>query len=638
MIIIMEDLLQSVHSARRDIQERRNSRMRAEKGYKQDIRLQIASPRSNPLYKSTSTSSLSKNPIEKHSIGSIYKLPSNDFTRYLQSPLQVYSSITKSSPVRKRTYKLDAAVLLCSRIKEFIAKHFRLWKKITSQINTAEKNLFDHKALVFKVSLGPSQAKNRYISRDMNSDDELLSKSSTKRFSPMSPVLFDFNKGKSGGCNTTSDKTSIIEVIAEDFQTNKATEKRIHSAYNNHNDKLLPSSTRAASSFSQRSSEKFSARPVKNSVLEKLFRILSEKYKKKILTAFTGLIGNLKYFETLANLLKVLNTPLRANLQYSLTQILRTRNYAKVIRGSAMISGIFLNKITEIFHFIKFRSVVESVISEVSIGDSSKDDFKDCLENIKNSLNKKSKLSYSFVSILEVIEKKAVKRYYFLFMDLLSYTRKTLEFVHLIGKVGLSKSFKCILSENKENKMYKFRINSLYRNILKNVRFRCAKCFEQWKFWSFDFIENDILSLKVLTMSNFFENLMKNRAKAIFYIYRANKDRKHSSVDTKNKKIVRGTIKLDRLYKKIKRLFFYDWKTHPGPKNPNIVISATAIKRLNSIFLIRIRYCFVTLNKNSFLLSQYKAIALKSVLSNFKQSLRLIIKNWKKNSLRIRRR
>ena len=51
-----------------------------------------------------------------------------------------------TSPTRVRSYKIDAANLLVSRLKCFVNKHFAIWKKNTEVLKREESNIFKQKA------------------------------------------------------------------------------------------------------------------------------------------------------------------------------------------------------------------------------------------------------------------------------------------------------------------------------------------------------------------------------------------------------------------------------------------------------------------------------------------------------------
>ena len=53
-----------------------------------------------------------------------------------------------TSPSRVRSYKIDAANLLVSRLKRFFLKHFIIWKENMEALRNEENNIFHQKAWV----------------------------------------------------------------------------------------------------------------------------------------------------------------------------------------------------------------------------------------------------------------------------------------------------------------------------------------------------------------------------------------------------------------------------------------------------------------------------------------------------------
>ena len=198
-------------------------------------------------------------------------------------------------------------------------------------------------------------------------------------------------------------------------------------------DNIIPSSTRAASSFSQRSYEKYILK-APSAYLEQMFKVLS---------------------------------------------------------------NVFLNATAEYFHFIKFRCIIESGLFDDSANASSEDELKECIDSIQRTIDtnrskqRKDSISYlilvpSFVNLLNSIEDSVKARYYrkmiknIFALDKKEKIKKIVEIIDRINKRVLfcvfNMNFRSLILLNNKDKNI---LRSLIKNINNDIAFRYKKSFEQ---------------------------------------------------------------------------------------------------------------------------------------------------------------
>ena len=443
----MEELLQNVTAVRRNFEERRKTRPQLEGVQCAALRQQPNSPHLEAQKKSISKLGILKNFRDIAPINTINKLNLNEFSKFLQSPLKSPECNNKSSPLR-RAYKLDAAALLTSRIKQFLSKKFRIWRQNAEKLKNSEKKFIDNKALVFQVNTGPLQEKKRYISREKYSDEEVSQKALTSRLSPRSPVLFDFNQARVKSFYRTNEKRrSNIETNPDIFDTGKNNVKKNHILPPSPRDRKFPSTTRAASSFSQRSYKKNTQTIIKTSI-DVIFKILSKIYKPNLIGGFKLLKKNTQISQSLL-LIRGLLAKKETFLKISaLTELKNNQRFIGVFKAVSIISDIFLRTISEYFHFMKFRCIVESGLFDDSMDITSDDELKECIDSIQKtidtnrSLKRKDSVSRSgifplFVNLLISVEESVKIRYYKKLMKkifALNEIEKIKKFVHIIDK------------------------------------------------------------------------------------------------------------------------------------------------------------------------------------------------------------
>lgn len=619
----MEDLLQAVTSVRRDLQERKLSRLKQDTTSTYEYRLSLASPKMSSIHHVESISTQPKT-FQRVPAIRIPTKPQDEFSRYMQSTPHS-ASITKSSPIRTRSYKLDAAHLLVSRVSKFVGKHFQLWKKIADKEKNLETRLFNNKDLVFKVNINVACEKKRYA-REKSSDDEYKDKAHTSRFSPRSHGFIPLpgNLGR-----------KHLSVDIEENHFNAGERKKIP-------EKVLPSSTRAGSAISRKSWEK----PKKSMilVLKKFSKTLIatvQKVKKKFFKALTK-------GRSLKMLLKVFNFPLKAGFM-SLKNLTK---FEKVEQGVEILNKMYLNSVSEQFYFMKFRSVVESgFMDESGLIESSQDNLKEYIENIEKSRNLKTKnsskhksISYmvsapSFMNLMNELEIKVLGRYFNIllykiedqywgvcgiisalsrvlrgtFEDIQSKGRGTHAKMNGIKKISNLKKRKITLAVNAASKRIKTVIEA---------------GFLQWK--SVSLTENNLIVLKLETLIEVFCSIKKGLKKSIFNVYSGIKYKKHLKKPIKSKSFAGGVKIMNRYLISYKRNIFYQFihlKSNPASKSLSRL--PQSLYFLYTQLLHKLRFSFRTWSKHSLNSSLFRTLSLKSLCQIHKHLLSIHFYHWK---------
>ena len=212
----MEDLLLAVTSLKRDFQERKLTRLKQDQSGTYEYRLSLISPKLNSSQMSE-TKLPGPKTVQRVPLIRIPVKAQDEYSRYLQSTPHS-ASITKSSPARARSYKLDAAGLLMSRVKKFIAKHFALWRQNTDSLRNMETKMFGNRDLVFKVNIKTKTEKPRYVKG--LSDEENWPKAQTTRLASRSPVVFDFDLERNGKQNFSLEVETPASPVPAGFNRN----------------------------------------------------------------------------------------------------------------------------------------------------------------------------------------------------------------------------------------------------------------------------------------------------------------------------------------------------------------------------------------------------------------------------------
>lgn len=545
----MEELLQSVTSVRKGFEARKQSRLCIETGNINELLMQVS-----PNQSRTSPKHVLFKPIN-----SVNKLNIDEFARYMKSPLKSQCTNVKISPNRKRTYKLDAATLLASRIKQFLSKQLRKWKENT------EKH---EEALVFKMNLGNLTEKKRYISRERYEDEEITRKASTSRHSPRSPMLFDFTLEKNRGFHKKNGKKPPIP------------EDKVKRSIPGTIEKLFPSSTRAASSFSQRSFDKPPLRNIKISAIDKIFRAISKIHQKTLKKAYLALY---ELDEKIAKKKK-------KSLENCIKKLEKNKNVAL---GAEIIGKLVIRAIAGFFHFMKFRCVIESGIFD---GDSSKEEVKECIENIEQPLE----------------------------------IRRNSVFVELLLKVLVKAMLKPKRSCGSTEKYWKSALKLVFNNICKEMNFRCSKAMGQWRTIAFTSINYDQNKLKPIAFISNFKHLIDVRRKAVFHVLRQKNFKRPKQNTTKN--LQNGVKTLTRFMKSWKKSVFFYLKLQIPTQLPVKPCKIQILKHFTKVLECRLLKSFKTLQNNSHLMQICKKLALKQLCLRFRDHLTVKFALWKRST------
>ncbi|OMJ85594.1 hypothetical protein SteCoe_13073 [Stentor coeruleus] len=649
----MEELLQSVSSVRKTIQERRNSRARVESFQSVDFRLQIPSPRSGLLQKSFSKPNIPKIQLEKPMLNRLAKMSEDEFSRFMQSPLRsLPENKIKLSPSRKRTYKLDAASLLVSRIKEFLKKKLRIWKEITEKAKRNDGEVYK-KELVFKVNLGKRAEKVRYVSRERISDDEIQTakntvelpiKAHTSRMSPKSPVLIDFNKNKiRGGSRGYEQRPPIIEVLAEDSGLIKSKICKIIPEKNN----LI--SARPASTYLRGSIEKAKPKGQGRKNPTKMFLVLSKLIHK----ITRSMHFHLKSYSKLSKFHSLLQHKLSYLFKLTTSSIFISCTYSNIQEAVSKIHEVFNNKIAEIFYFMKFRCVVESgLFEDSSIDDSSKDDLgQSCNNTVLETLKKQIKscdsqrrpsqksitylvIAPSFFNLLMSVEQKVRFRHFHDFCNLIikTYTQmlKGLKILAKFNRNLMIFSLRSIKKQSKTKRLYVKTIKNMCENLEKDAKFRVSSAWRHWKLFGYEDFDNHKQILQGGSLFLAFKRIFHQRTKELFLIYSRTKYRKFANKPKTQYNIIKGVQRLEKSIKRLQRKTLQIWSLIPSkPKS----LKNYNLKALINIHTKSFRIQFNQWRQKSLILSFYKQTTIKTFQNTIKTYLKAKFRIWQKNFL-----
>lgn len=645
----MEELLQSVSSVRKTIQERRNSRARLESFQSVDLRLQIPSPRSGLLQKSLSKPNIPKIQLDKPVLNRLVKMSEDEFSRFMQSPLRSPpGNKIKLSPSRRRTYKLDAASLLVSRIKEFLKKKLRIWREIAEKARRNDGEVYKRE-LVFKVNLGKRVEKVRYVSRERISDDEIQTaknavelppKAHTSRMSPKSPVLVDLSKNRvRGGSRGYDQRPPIVEVLAEDSSLIKPKVCRIVP------DKNSLISTRPASTYLRGSSEKASKKSKVRKNPTKIFFVLSKLIHKTTRSVQHHLIS----YSKLSKLQSLLQSKLSYLLKLATSSILISCTYNKILEASSKIREVFNNKIAEIFYFMKFRCVVESgLFEDSSVGDSSKDDLRECLETLKKQVKRydsqkrpsQRSITYlvtapSFFNLLMSVEQKVRYRHFYYFCNLIVkiYTQvlQGLEILTKIYKGFMTLSLRSIKKQAITRKVYVKTLKNLCENLEKDVKFRVSSAWKHWKIFGPEVLNKHKLELQGESLVLAFGGIFQQRTKELFRIYARTKYRKFAIKQKTQYNIIKGVQRLGKSVKRLQRKALHIWTLTPSKVKTS---KYSNLKSLISIYTKSFRIHLLKWRQKLLILSFYKQNAIKTFQNSLKTYLKAYFHTWQQTSFK----
>jgi hypothetical protein len=563
----MEELLQAVTSLKKDFQERKLSRLKQDHTSSYEYRLSLLSPKLNSSQTADSKPSQSK-ALPRVPLIRIPK-PQDEFSRYLQGTPHS-ASIPKTSPSRKRSYKLDAASLLMSRVKKFLAKHFRLWRKNTELLRSLESKIFKSKDLVFKVNIFQKAEKLRY---QKLSEDEFFQKAQTTRLSPRSPLGM---KGK----KQLSIETSGLEINEQ---------KVLHRPASARGEVKVKTRHRAWSDnrLKQGNSSKNKIFLINQfvGVLDKWkdFQIdfAFEMVKKFDWFVYASRIGS-RESDGVENV-EVSRKSERKSVDFNegrtgkvFKNAWNDRKALKIEAAVSVLNKIYLNRVSEQFFFMKFRCVVESGFFEESgIVESSQDNLKEYIESIEKNRKKEKSYSHksisylvnapSFVNLMVEVESSVFKRQIRVLFNQLLKIRAFFQVSEIFyGKIReIFRGFQGNKTGVKE-KSSKRKLRLLFKALNKSRVFLIETCFSHWKTLP---ISINTLPLELLTLITTFESLQTLRKRDFFQSFRLCKYKKFHQ---KSPKLLNMKKSINLLKKHVKfiqkRVFLQLSKSNQRPK------------------------------------------------------------------------
>ena len=564
----MEELLLAVTSLKRDFQERKLSRVKQDQSVTYEYRLSLLSPKLNSNNLSE-VKSPERRPAHQVPLIRIPPKAQDEFSRYLQSTPHS-ASITKSSPARSRSYKLDAAGLLMSRVKNFIGKHFALWRQNSDKLRHIETKMMYNKDLVFKVNIKTKTEKPRYLKA--GSDDENLPKAQTSRLGSRSPVVFDFDPNRSIGKKNLSlevetNTSPAVEILARpklDYTGlyTRPASTRANSAFKRNNG--LGPGPRAASKGNrikvQHVNEKKKPQTRNGFMaLTGFENRLKQRVKTVLADAWTILIGIKKSkgnekekkngYGPCKGIEKIRGLDRRdlekesgefgcvdRNQSSGSVEENGNSGLEKGIRnGVNSLNKVYLNHISELFYFMKFRCVVESgFFEESAIVESSQDNLKDYIESIEKKRKKEKSYSHksisyfvnapSFVNLMADVEISVLRRYFRILVK--RFDQSYLACTKLI-KVLRLKLFeimnRILRSCDKEIMIDQRKIKKLIKSLSSCHQYLIHSCFAQWKSIESNY---DPFPLQILTLNEAVSQISRRYKREIFKIYSLTKSQK----------------------------------------------------------------------------------------------------------------
>ena len=419
-----------------------------------------------------------------------------------------------ASPSRIRSYKIDAANLLFSRLKRFINKHFLIWKKNSELLRNEESRIFNQKAWRLKVSVGKLEPKAREIVKNASLAGKIVRKSQENISNFMSKYTSSIDLN-------FDDDAPIIEVIQEDKQ------KSYTSSIDNLNSFSAEKNLTKFSIFSRFSQ--------KNNNLRKFLNLL----KKILLRRFGFCVKKIRLWEGFRRVFKNLcKNRCRTVLEIILKseEIQKNRNSVKenlegCIKNLQNYITIERDKKTKKSKNLDLKRIKNS-------GDRLDLIFTKSLL-FSSFLKLKEYTSYDFVWFTETLDK-IIRSFHF---ELKNY------------------SFTQIKLYPKTLKKHERVLKKLMKNLNKDLNYRTEACFNYWKsFTKICLKKKEFSSLSAITVTNLLLNIINCRTKSFFITYSLALSKHKNLTHEKIQNIKKGTNRLilfikDHLFK-----FFFNWK------------------------------------------------------------------------------
>lgn len=500
----------SINSSKRTDDSTRRS---TSKINKLRLSLGLSSPKSITNLKSTPNHLVSTSVVS--SLSSVYRgLPD----RYLSGSQSKRSLPSSSSIAKKCTYRLDAAVLIVSRIKKFIYKHFNIWKLSVGRYLAVERRNHSTKSLVIQVTV--SREKKRFHNISKNSVDLQYNES------PKSKGKFGLNYQPQNKLTVPKEFELKTEQKNLDFGSQKTFyQKKMFKSFGNEE--------KVFSKFS------FESGPVKpftrnkaygDSVgmrrkAQKVFGVLEKRYKKNMEDCFFTIMAVFVFKLNFLKILVNLTRKLKLRMGVFVEDILRhADNIDMGLRMCRVLKSVGKGYLEEIFRKIVF-----------SLNFNQKKNIRDSCESLKKSIreitNSKARierlrnaqdLKFEKIKNFQVLMHLATKN------SIKSVQRQAL---NLVFKAGLKKTpqkkteiynknsyeYSSLLHIKKNSEQHDMRdrkvLKKLEKNIMKETRFRCRKCFEHWK-GKINFVNGkDIYCLKTQTVFNILKEIFTGNLK-----------------------------------------------------------------------------------------------------------------------------
>ena len=672
----MEELLLAVTSLKRDFQERKLSRVKQDQSVNYEYRLSLLSPKLNSTNLSE-VKSPGRRPAHQVPLIRIPPKGQDEFSRYLQSTPHS-ASITKSSPARSRSYKLDAAGLLMSRVKKFIGKHFALWRQNADKLRHVETKMMYNKELVFKVNIMTKTEKPRYVKA--GSDDENLPKAQTSRLASRSPVVFDFDLNRSTGKKNLSlevetNASPAVEIAARpkldysDLYTRPAS-TRANSAFKRNHGLGLASGNAGnvgnegnggkANRLKVHRGESKDKPKMRNGILalaglegvirrrvrmalEEVwmrFRLVKGKGKgKSCLERENGIVrGGCGEIERTEESRKCPGFDGRdLGMEFGdmgLRAAKGGRGLEKGIRnGVTLLNKVYLNHISELFYFMKFRCVVESgFFEESAIVESSQDNLKDYIESIeKKRKNEKScshkSISYlvnapSFVNLMADAEINVLRRYFGVLVKRLDRCELActklikvlrLKFFEIFYRISMNHDKKIFVDQRKIKKLFKC-LNSCHKYLV-------ASCFAQWKSIESHY---DPFPLQIITLNEAINQISRRYKRELFKIYSLSKSQRFRNAVKPLPKSLRfnqGLNLLSRHISYIKKKVFLKLSL---PIQSSLILNSNKQKVVSFIYyqlLHKIRFSLRIWKNSTYKSKAFKSLSILSLSQLFNSFL-----------------
>jgi hypothetical protein len=298
---------------------------------------------------------------------------------------------------------------------------------------------------------------------------------------------------------------------------------------------------------------------------------------------------------------------------------------------------------------MKFRCVVESgLFEDSSVGDSSKDDLRECLETLKKQVKSydsqkrpsQKSITYlvtapSFLNLLMSLEQKVRYRHFQYFCNLIvkTYTQvlQGLGILTKFYKGFLILSLRSIKKQARTRKVYVKTIKNLCENLEKDMKFRTSSAWKHWKIFGYGNFDKHKLELQGESLVLAFGSIFKQRTKELFQIYARTKYRKFAIKPKTQYNIIKGVQRLGKSVKRLQKKALHIWSlTQPKAKTSKY----NNLKSLISIYIKSFRIHFLKWRQKSLILSFYKQNAVKTFQNTLKAHLKGRFHMWQRTSLK----